>query len=185
MTDIIELQKFDESDIPRLVRWIPNARFLLQFAGPHYTHPLDLPQLKEMLEKTKGDRPSHFMFKALLLPEKATIGHIELFAIDYKMRSAHLGRVLIGETGQRGKGYGAAMITEAISFAFTEIDLAEITLAVFDFNRSAIACYKKLGFLEYEFQENACRVDNEFWNLSRMRLERKHWASMKFKNTGG
>ncbi len=97
------------------------------------------------------------------------------------MKSARLGRVLIGEKGMRGKGCGAAMISEAIAFAFREIDLSEITLAVFDFNSSAIACYKELGFPEYEIKKDACRFENEDWSLIMMRLDRKDWASKREK----
>jgi RimJ/RimL family protein N-acetyltransferase len=175
MVEMIELHKFDESDIPRLISWILDARFLLQFAGPGYTFPLDSTQLMATLEKSKGDRPSHFMFKAQLMPDKSVVGHIELMAVDYEKKSTRLGRVLIGEAQLRGKGYGTAMIAEAISFAFTEVDLAEVTLAVFDFNRSAIASYKKLGFREYEFRPHARQIGDESWNLMMMKLDRKQW----------
>ena len=172
---MIELQRFDESDIPRLISWVPNERFLLQFAGPQYTFPLNFTQLQATLAKSKGDRPSHFMFKALLIPEKSVIGHIELMDVDYEMKATRLGRVLIGEAELRGKGYGSAMITAAIIFAFTELGLTDITLGVFDHNRFAIACYKKLGFREYRFRKNALQIGNEFWSLSMMRLDTKYW----------
>ena len=176
---MIELQRFDESDIPRLISWIPDAQFLLQFAGPEYTFPLNSTQLMATLEKSKGDRPSHFMFKALLMPEKSVVGHIELMAVDYERKSTRLGRVLIGEARLRGKGYGTAMIAEAIIVAFTEINLEEITLAVFDFNRSAIASYKKVGFREYEFRPNARQIGGELWNLIMMKLDRQNCLQMR------
>lgn len=179
MSGMIELQKFDKSDIPRLISWIPDARFLLQFAGPGYTFPLNSTQLMATLEKAKGDRPSHFMFKALLMPQKAVVGHIELMAVDYEKKSTRLGRVLIGEAQFRGKGYGTAMIAEAIIFAFTEINLTEMTLAVFDFNSSAIAAYRKLGFREYEIRPNARQIGDEFWNLIMMKLDRKDWLQIR------
>ncbi len=71
------------------------------------------------------------------------------------------------------------MISEAVIFAFTKIDLTMITLAVYDFNRTAIACYKKLGFREYEFQKNASRFGDEYWGVSMMKLGRKDWENFQ------
>jgi len=63
--------------------------------------------------------------------------------------------------------------------------LAEITLAVFNFNSSTIAGYRKLGFREYEFRPNVRQIDGEFWNLMMMKLDRKHWHSQLRKNEQG
>ena len=173
---MITLRKFEEVDIPLLVGWIPNARFLLQWAGPQYMYPLDKFQLLSTIEKTKGEKPSHFMFSACHQTGGAYIGHIELMSVDYEKKTAMLGRVLIGQTDYRGKGWGTVMIAEALKFGFNTLGLTEINLGVFDFNQSAIACYKKLGFSEYEFRENARQFENERWNLMMMKLPKQIWA---------
>ena len=80
---MIELRAFEETDIPRLLGWVPDARFLLQWAGPQYKFPLDASQLLQTLTTTRGDRPSCFMFKALRKAEGDVVGHIELMKINY------------------------------------------------------------------------------------------------------
>jgi RimJ/RimL family protein N-acetyltransferase len=176
---MIELRRFEDADIPRLIGWVPDSRFLLQWAGPQYKYPLDAVQLIATFEKTKGNMPSHFMFKAVLIPQKKIIGHIELMAVDYERKTTRLGRALIGEAETRGKGYGTAMVREAVTFAFSTVGLAEITLGVYDFNESAIACYRKLGFREYEFRKNAQQIGNEMWSLIMMRLNWENWLEQR------
>ncbi|MEW6359869.1 MAG: GNAT family protein [Planctomycetota bacterium] len=171
----IDIRPFEATDIPRLISWIPDVRFLLQWAGPQYKFPLDNAQLLATLEKTKGERPSHFMFKALRQIGGEIIGHVELMGVDYEKRSAVLGRVLIGKPEWRGQGYGKSMVEMAIRYAFNEIGLHTIALSVFDFNTPAIACYTALGFAEYERKPNARRFGEEYWNLIMMRMDRDTW----------
>ncbi|MAS94855.1 MAG: GNAT family N-acetyltransferase [Verrucomicrobiales bacterium] len=175
LKNVIELRPFEYSDIPRLIGWIPDARFLLQWAGPGYSFPLDAAQLFEALGKTKGTAPSHLMFKALRQPEDVVIGHIELMGIDHKRRRAHMGRVLIGEPKWRGKGYGRQMVKAAIDYAFGTMNFDTITLSVFDFNTRAMAAYEAIGFLEYERVSAARRFGEESWGLVLMRIERDVW----------
>ncbi len=177
MGAIIKLRRFEETDIPRLVGWIPDARFLLQWAGPQYKFPLDGAQLLATIEKTKGETPSHFMFAALQQMEGTVVGHIELTAVDYEKRTAGLGRVLIGQAECRGKGYGAAMVAEALNYGFNTLELTEVSLGVFDFNHPAIVCYQRLGFVQHEFRQNARQFENEFWNLLIMKLDRQTWLA--------
>ena len=174
---MIALRPFEESDIPRLISWVPDAQFLLQWAGPQYGFPLDAAQLIVTMEKATGAHPSHLMFKALLEPGGEVIGHIEFMSIDYERRSMNLGRVLIGDSEWRGQGYGKAMVRAAIDCAFRTMNLEMITLGVFDFNTRAIATYQAIGFIEYERELNARQFGEKFWNLVKMRLKRDAWIS--------
>ena len=179
MSAMIKLQTFGEADIPRLIGWIPDARILLQWAAPQYKYPLDDIQLLATLEKTRGERPSHFMFAASHQMEGKVVGHVELMAVDYEKSLAGLGRVLIGKSEDRGKGYGTTMVTEALNYGFDTLELAEIRLGVFDFNCSAISCYQKLSFVQSEFRQNARQFENEFWNLLIMKLDKQSWIRQR------
>ena len=173
---MIELRAFEETDIPRLLGWVPDARFLLQWAGPQYKFPLDSSQLLQTLTTTRGDRPSCVMFKALRKVEGDVVGHIELMKINYDEGTAQLGRVLIGSPQRRGHGLGRAMVESAVSYAFHRLGLNMVTLKVFDFNAQAIACYRRLGFTEYERMPLARTFGEERWTLIMMKLDRTTWA---------
>ena len=172
---MLELRKFTESDYDQLISWVPDARFLMQWAGPKYRFPLNHAQLCETLKKSESKLPSYYVFKAIQVPNNDVIGHIQLMDVDYKKLTCMLGRVLIGVKDLRGNGYGHRMVQLAVKYAFEEAGLHEVRLGVFDFNCSAISCYQRIGFVQYEFREKARKLDNEYWNIIRMKLHKDQW----------
>jgi RimJ/RimL family protein N-acetyltransferase len=168
---MLTLQKFNGNDFARLIAEVPDARFLLQWSGPKYSYPLDESQLSDTLTKTTGDQPSFKIFKAVRLDTYETAGHIQLMNIDYTAAACTLGRVLIFNA-YRGKGLGKELVSLAIKEAFDNLNLNEITLNVFDFNASAIATYKKNGFVEYQFAPEARSFQDEKWNVIKMKIHK-------------
>jgi RimJ/RimL family protein N-acetyltransferase len=174
---MIELQNFCREDCPRLIEWVPAARFLLQWAGPNYSWPLDVEQLHATLERTCGHRPPHYMFKAVDSQTGKTVGHIELVHVDYDKRTGHIGRVLVGPWERRGQGCGKQILSELIAFAFGELELQKLTLCVFDFNQAGIGCYTSIGFRKTEFKKNAQQFGDEYWNTVLMQLDQSDWKT--------
>ena len=179
MSKMIELRAFKKQDCDRLISWIPDARFLMQFAGPQYTFPLDRKQIYNTIKNTEGDFPSLYMFKAVLLPEDKVIGHVELMNIDRDERTTHMGSVLIGDPDYRGKGLGSEMIKRAVDFAFNILGVKEVTLTVYDFNETDISCYRRIGFEDYRFHARGRRFEGEYWDMKIMRLKRDDWAKKR------
>ena len=166
---MIKLKKINEKDFKQIINSIPDARFLLQWAGTEYSYPLDNAQLKKSLEKTTIK-----IFKAIKSNTSETVGHIQLLKIDYDNLSCVIGRVLVFSKF-RNNGLSKELVNCAIDYTFINLELNEITLNVFDFNKSAISTYKKVGFVEYEFIENARQFQNEKWNLIKMKLHKDDW----------
>ena len=171
---MINLLQFNENDFSQLISEIPDACFLLQWAGPKYTFPLDSGQLSETLGKTVGNEPTFKVFKVIRSNTLETVGHIQLMNIDYDAERCSLGRVLIFKK-YRGNGFGKEAVREAVRIAFENLGLNEIMLGVFEFNIAAIKLYKKIGFLEFQFLEGARQFKDEMWNLIRMNLYKTHW----------
>ena len=167
--ELIKLQTFDESDFNQLIAAVADARFFLQWTGSKYIYPLDFSQLKNTLEKTTGEKPSFKVLKAIRSNTSETVGHIQLMDIDYNTASCVLGRVLIF-LDHRGNGLGKAMVRLAVKDTFENVGLHEITLNVFDFNESAIAAYKSVGFIAYQIKKGVLKFQNEAWNVIKMKL---------------
>lgn len=171
---MIELQSFQQRDFRRLIDEIPDARFLLQWAGPKYTFPLDAAQLNNTLANNRAGKPSFKVFKAGRPDTSETVGHIQLMDIDYNDASCILGRVLIFHK-YRGTGLSKPMVRAAVRFAFENLKLEKITLGVFDFNTIAIRTYEDIGFSEFQFKKAARQFENESWDVVRMKLCKKSW----------
>lgn len=151
---VIKLERFSYEEIPQLISWIPNKEFLFQWAGPAYTFELLEKQLQKEITMMLEQNSPNLMFSAKLIESNEAVGHIQLLGID---------RVLVGGKENRNKGIGVQMINAILDTAFNELNLHRVDLGVFDFNVSAIAYYKKVGFIiEGNFRE--CRkINGQCW----------------------
>ena len=172
---MIRLHPFEQIDFDRVMEWATDARFLMQWAGPIFSYPLDREQLEDYLAGGSGNRPKRLIWKGIDEETGAVIGHIEIDRIDHKRRYGALSRVLIGIPGLRGRGLGRELVSQALKHAFETLDLEEITLAVFDFNHAAIRCYEACGFEAFHTKKSAVDVGEERWGVVFMRLTKNRW----------
>ncbi|MCL5735782.1 MAG: GNAT family N-acetyltransferase [Actinobacteria bacterium] len=173
----LKLQPFDESDFAPLIAQVPDARFLLQWAGPEYTFPLDPFQLRQTLAKAWGRVPGFKVYKAVLSASSQTVGHIQLMDIDHESGTCVLGRVLIFPE-HRGQGLGKALVRAALTEAFRTVGLGKVTLLVFAFNKPAVATYCSLGFVRSLPDPAPHAVGGESWDVLAMELSRERWDEL-------
>ncbi len=170
---MITLQHFTEADFQRLIGWIDSENFLIQFGGQAFSYPLTEPQLAQYLHTANRKA-----FAIKLQDTNTIIGHCELAGIDLKHKSATFCRLLIGKKTLRGKGFGYDAVIEAIKYGFDEIGLHRIDINVFDFNKGAIALYKKIGFQEEGVLRDYCKVGNDYWSAIRMSILEKEYKNL-------
>ncbi|WP_296420521.1 GNAT family N-acetyltransferase [Pseudooctadecabacter sp.] len=85
----------------------------------------------------------------------ALTGVVFLHSFDDTDKRAIMAVGLLDE-GKLGQGIGAAAIGLILTHAFTTLGLHRVSLRVLDDNARAIACYRKLGFVEEgRLRENA------------------------------
>ena len=170
----IRLEPFSEADCDRLIAWSPTADFLLQWAGPAFTFPLDRQQLYKYLATARQVPPVSHAFRALNA-DGQVIGHVEIGSIDYRNCSARLSRVLIGPPNLRGRGLGRQVVHAVLKFAFETLELHRIDLFVFDFNKAAIACYERSGFRHEGILREARKQGEAYWNVCLMSILQHEW----------
>ncbi|QUI24225.1 GNAT family N-acetyltransferase [Vallitalea pronyensis] len=168
----IHLTEFKESDISRLVSWVPSERFLLQFTGRAYA-------LSTLAEQLKGDIHRMISKKDMMLynivHEKNTIGHMQLLRINREDKTGAIGRIIIGDPNARGKGYGTLAIRNALHIAFDDIGLEKVLLRVYDFNAGAIKCYKNIGFRIIEKLEKKVEFNGHHWGCYVMAINKEEF----------
>jgi RimJ/RimL family protein N-acetyltransferase len=176
--EMIELIPFEESHFDLLIEWSPTSEFLLQWAGPGLSFPLDVGQLKSLLDSAHISLPGSYLFTARQLSDGALIGHGELGCVDRRNRSAKLMRVLVGPSEARGRGLGERIVRHLVRVGFEELGLHRLDLNVYDFNQAAIHCYQRVGFqLEGTLRES-CRNNDGYWNTCIMALLRSEWGAL-------
>lgn len=161
---MIALQPFDIHDAPELITNIKDKRSLLQFAGPMYRFPLTA----EQLEGDLSDE-NRTLFKIVDIENQNTIGHAQIFL---KEKTFLLGRILIWDENNRGKGYGKKVMQELLKYGFSKFKRELAELNVYDWNTGAIECYKKVGFSIDPEIKNEMKIDNETWVSINMKIHR-------------
>jgi RimJ/RimL family protein N-acetyltransferase len=173
----IRLELLEEDNYSKIVEWNKgkDADFLYQWAGPGYVFPISEEQIAKRIKKRAGtDEAGTFIYK-ILNEYNIMLGTIELFNINRKKQTATIARFLIDENF-RGQGLGEKSLRLLLEKAFTEFDINEIDLRVFDFNRQAISCYEKVGFEKTRFESNIRQTLNDCWGVYEMKVKRNNYA---------
>lgn len=179
MRSTIELRRFERDDFDELIGWIPDARFLRQWAGPGYTFPLTASQLAANQREAEIEPPARHIFRAVARRTGEALGHVELALPPDRPSGGRLcrGRLcrILAAPSHRGHGHGLRIVQLACAFAFEALHLGEIGLHVFDFNTPAIACYEKVGFAPTG-AVTAHAFEGETWRSLEMSLPRARWS---------
>ncbi len=119
-----------------------------------------------------------FVYKVVDVDSGEVVGHISLGGISRKNRSARISRVLIGSLQHKGKGYCRDMIRAVLKVGFEDLNLHRISLGVYDFNTSAIKCYKSSGFSVDGVSRDVLLHNDEWWSLVEMSILEDEWTKI-------
>ena len=168
---MIRLEKFDKEFYRDLICWVDSEEALMQFAGPAFTFPLT----NEQLDISVSEKNRH-SFRVIENGTNLSIGHCEIFLTD---TSARLGRILIGDKEQRGKGLGKQVVNLLLDFAFHNLDRTKAELNVFDFNIIAIKCYEKVGFVINPNKKLERKINDKTWTALNMTINKTDWQLLQ------
>lgn len=166
---MICLENFEKKDYSELIDSVRNAKDLMQFGGPEFTFPLT----EEQIDKTLSDE-NRVAFRVVQISNGNTIGHCEIYFYD---GFAKLGRILIMDKNQRGKGIGEQMVILLLQYIFENRKERNIELNVFDFNIGAQKCYEKVGFSFNPDKKYIREVEGETWTALNMVLNLEEWKN--------
>jgi RimJ/RimL family protein N-acetyltransferase len=79
------------------------------------------------------------------LPTNVLIGNCGFVDIDTINRTAEVG-IFIGNKDYLNKGYGKEALALLVTYGFNALNLRNIMLKVYSFNKRAIRCYENIGF---------------------------------------
>lgn len=118
----------------------------------------------------KGD----YTFAIIKRDENTLLGNASIMDVNPVCRIGTLG-IFIGEQKERNKGYGAEALKLLLDYGFNILNLNNINLAVFSFNKNAIACYKKIGFKEYGVRHECYFLNGKYYDEILMEILRKDY----------
>ena len=138
----IYLSPMNKDDAEIYTKWLNDENVAVSLG--QYAKVISLNSEQKALEEMTSDGYNF----AIVKNDNTLIGNISLFSINHICRNAITG-LFIGESENRGKGYGAEALHLVLNFGFNALNLHNIMLNVYSDNTQAIECYKKVGFTEF------------------------------------
>jgi len=106
---------------------------------------------------------SGYHFAVIRSEDDKLIGGASLHDINQRSRNAQCG-LYIGDAENRGKGYGTETLRLLLNYGFRTLNLNNVMLKCFSYNKQGIACYKKVGFKLIGERRNSCFVNGQYHN---------------------
>jgi RimJ/RimL family protein N-acetyltransferase len=167
-SDAVSLRAQTDEDFDLLYR-IASDLDSWEERGPDAPAPLTRAAYRQRLERAESGGAVSFMICA----DGRAVGRINLFGEDPLARTAEVGMAL--EPDARGKGYGTAALQQFVEFAFERRNLRRLHLIAIASNGAALACYRKVGFVEEGRRREHCWVRGHYEDEVLMGLLRDDW----------
>ncbi len=129
---------------------------------------LPLPEAKikkqfEAIEK-QIEADKRFYFSVHAKNDDRLIGFGDIYRISWTNQSGMLALGL-GDTNDRGHGYGTEILKLLVRFAFDELSLYRLSAAISEDNTAALKLFQKAGFVEEIHQRERIHRDGRRWDL--------------------
>ena len=127
----VYLSPRNSEDYKQYTEWINNLE-ISTLSGSAHIIKTEIKE-KEYLESKTND----YNFGIIETKTDKLLGSISL---------AHIDHINIGDMNYHGNGYGSEAITLLLDYGFNILNLNNIRLTTFSYNKRAIRCYEKVGF---------------------------------------
>ena len=137
-------------------------------------------KIKEWLEKRteEGFKPERYPFSIHTLTDDKLIGFTGLW-VDLVHAEGWVG-IGIGERDFWGKGYGTDAMQLILQYAFTELNMQRVSLALHSYNARALKSYEKAGFRLEGTSRGDQHREGKRTDTLWMGILREEWAHMQY-----
>ena len=174
---LVRLTSEDPESVARgFARWMQDSEFVRMLE----TNPEPMFSVKKNQEWSEKDlnaeNRSEFFFSIRKLEGDPALGFVVLHSIQWNHGEAWVS-IGIGERDGRGKGYGSDAMRVVLRYAFRELNLYRVSLGVFGYNRRAIHCYEKVGFIHEGLRRLTMNRAGQRWDICQMGILLPEWET--------
>ena len=170
----VRLRGLRDDDLPRLASWEMDAGRMA--TSSNWVLPPSEAAAKELIAKWSANDKDDLGFAIETVDDPPIlVGHIGLFGARPKDRCATIVIALGRE--HIGRGYGTDAMSVVVGYAFREMGLHRIQLAVSPFNPAGIRAYEKVGFVQEGRHREAVWHDGRWYDEVLMSVLDHEWAA--------
>jgi RimJ/RimL family protein N-acetyltransferase len=162
------LSPIDINDVEKYTEWLNDLEILRNLQL--YAATISMENEKEYLNNLSKDHN----YGIIDLETNELIGNCGLMDIDFINQTAEIG-IFIGNKSFWNKGYGTEAFSLLIGYGFKALNLHNIMLKVFEYNRSEIKCLEKIGFKTIGIRREALQRDLQKHNIVYMDITKNEF----------
>jgi len=156
----IKLRALEPEDLELLYEWENNDSY---WVISNTVTPFSKYTLKRYLENSHKNIYETGQLRLMIdiIPEKITIGTIDIFDFDPFHKRAGLG-ILIADENNRRKGYATMSLKCLINYCFSTLQLHQLYCNILSNNCESIDLFKKQGFVQSGIKKDWIKTPNGY-----------------------
>ena len=167
----LTLRPYQPTDARVITTWLKSEYLMRQWCADRYEQFPVTPDDMNSYHKLYID--GHNSVALTMVEGEEIVGYITLRTPADDSSEQRLGFVIVDDS-KRGKGFGKALVSMAVDYAFFKSGGVKVSLGVFENNPSAIRCYESVGFNRVVRQETeSYECLGETWNCIEMEYHTK------------
>jgi RimJ/RimL family protein N-acetyltransferase len=167
----IHLRRIEEKDIDELYLY-KNDETIMELLGG-FSAGYSRSDIREWIEFHRKKKDELLWIIADCEKDRC-LGHVGLYHIDYRIRSAEFA-ILLGDKNVWRKGIGEKATRYIVDYGFSMLNLNRISLTVLEENNTARKLYRKVGFKEEGILRHAQYKKGKYLNVVLMSLLREEF----------
>jgi RimJ/RimL family protein N-acetyltransferase len=171
------LSPISEDDAEKWAEWFNDLEVTIPLGDEAY-----IPTSVSKERKTITDllASGAHVFSIVDLKSDELIGRCMLFGVNLIDRAAKLG-IVIGEKSYWNQGFGQDAMKLLLDYGFNLLNLHNIMLGVFAYNKAAIKCYKNVGFKEVGTRREVRIIGGKKYDMLYMDILEDEYTSIYVK----
>jgi RimJ/RimL family protein N-acetyltransferase len=171
----VTLREYQTDDIDGIRAWA-NDMDTVRYLSARYWMPQSYADAADFVDHAMRAGTNGAFFVIAARDTGAYLGQIDLFSINWRVRSAEMA-IVMGRDALRGQGLGTEAIGLLLRYAFNMLGLTRVELEVASQNERAIRCYLRAGFVLEGVKRQAFMVDGKHADLTVMAVLNDEWRA--------
>jgi RimJ/RimL family protein N-acetyltransferase len=169
---LVRLRRPELGDAERYCRWLNDQDVVGNLIAQRY--PISLVEEERFLYALPETSLSNGGIWAIEAKDGGHIGMTSFYDVHPEDRKAGLA-IAIGEKEYWSQGYGGDAVLTLLRFGFHEMGLNRVWLTTVEYNKRAIACYKRCGFREEARLRQDVFRHGRYWDFVQMAILRQEF----------